>query len=203
MRGPAHITLLLAMALTISACGGDEEDTETAAAETTAAETTALEQDTDATSESQAAPVETEDGDDAAAESASAPDAAAASETAPTTDVPAVVDTIPGAIDPPLAELGEFMLLDGSGPAFIYENGDGDYLTVDSQTLGSPYEDLVSEISTDNVEAGAGSCGLNPGGTSAVCYQRTDDGVLTMTANADLLDALAQFASEYAVAASS
>ncbi len=54
--------------------------------------------------------------------------------------------TIPGALDPPPTEIGEFMLLDDSRPAFIYENGNGDYLTVDSPTLGSPYEDLVGDL---------------------------------------------------------
>lgn len=193
MRRHAHIALVAALALTISACAEDEEDTQT-----TAAESTAAEQDTDAASESEAAPMETEETDSAATEAAST------SETTPITDEAAAVDTIPAtALEAPPAEIGEFTLSDDSGPALIYANGAGDTVTVDTQTLSSPYDDLVSEISTDNVEAGAGSCGLNPGGTSAVCYQRTEDGVLTMTANADLLDVLAQFANEYAVAASS
>lgn len=99
--------------------------------------------------------------------------------------------------------MGEFTLSDDSGPAVIYDMETGEYVTVDTNVLDSPYEDLLAEIETDNTEAGTGSCGLNSGGTSAVCYQQIEGGVITMTANGDLLDLLVTFADDFATAATS
>lgn len=99
--------------------------------------------------------------------------------------------------------MGEFTLSDDSPPAMIYEMETGEYATVGTDVLSAPYEDLVAEIETDNTEAGTGSCGLNSGGTSAVCYQQIEGGVITMTANGDLLDLLVTFADDFATAATS
>ncbi|ANS77769.1 hypothetical protein SGUI_0373 [Serinicoccus hydrothermalis] len=194
----ARLTAVAALALALSACGGGDggEEASSPSEETSAAETSAMEEETmdetseepmEETSEEPMETTEEETTEDSGSEEAGS-----------------AVDTLPaGVMDSPPETVGDFTLADDSGPAVIYEMESGEYVSVDSQPLSSPYEDLVSEIETDNTEAGAGSCGLNPGGTSAVCYQRTEDGVITMNGDAGTLDLMVTFADEFAAAVSS
>ncbi|WP_151523397.1 hypothetical protein [Serinicoccus kebangsaanensis] len=190
----ARLTAAVALALTLSACGGADDGQEAASPseDTSAADTGAM--DEEATEEQTSEePVE----ETTASETTEEP-------TEEDADAGGTVDTLPaGVMDSPPQTVGEFTLADDSGPAIIYDLESGEYVSVDTQTLSSPYEDLVSEIETDNTEAGAGSCGLNPGGTSAVCYQRTEDGVITMNADAGTLELLVTFADDFAAAATS
>jgi len=128
------------------------------------------------------------DADSAAADPGAAPDGAV---------IPA------GAVSEPPAEIGEFELMDGSGPAHMYSHTEDSILiSLDSNVLSSSYEDLVGEIETDNVAAGTGSCGTNGSGTSITCYQRTEDGVITLTAVPEEIsvEGMAVFVNQYAEA---
>ncbi|WP_298886086.1 hypothetical protein [uncultured Serinicoccus sp.] len=182
-----------AVALMLSACGGEDPATDdTATAESSAEEAPAEEPTEDTTTEETAE----ETTEDTAAETTPADSEDSGEDVS--------VDTLPaGVTDAPPETVGEFTLADDSGPAVIYEMETGEYVTVDSNVLGSPYEDLVAEIETDNTEAGTGSCGLNSGGTSAVCYQQIEGGVITMTGDAAALDLLVTFADDFATAATS
>ncbi|WP_141567437.1 hypothetical protein [Serinicoccus profundi] len=188
-RYGSGVAVAAALALTLSACGGDDSASDDAAMEESPSAEAAQEPTEEETTEEET----TEDtaAETTAAESEDSGDAAA-------------VDTLPaGVIDAPPETVGEFTLSDDSGPAMIYDMETGEYVTVDTNVLASPYEDLLAEIETDNTEAGTGSCGLNSGGTSAVCYQQIEGGVITMTANGDLLDVLVTFADDFAAAATS
>lgn len=106
-----------------------------------------------------------------------------------------------GAVTEPPAQIGEFELMDGSGPAHMYSHTEDSILvSLDSNVLSSSYEDLVGEIETDNVAAGTGSCGTNGAGTSITCYQRTEDGVITLTAVPEEIsvEGMAVFVNQYA-----
>ena len=84
---------------------------------------------------------------------------------------------------PPEA-IGPFELIgDDSGPARMYSDEVSSVMiSVDTNVLSSPYEQLVEYIETDNTPAGTGSCGTNESGSSITCYQRAEGGVITMTA---------------------
>ena len=73
-------------------------------------------------------------------------------------------------------------------------------ISVDSTVLSSDYETLVAEIETDNVAAGTGSCGTNEAGSSITCYQRTEDGVITLNAVPEEIsvEEMAVFVNQYA-----
>lgn len=193
-RYGSGVAVAAALALTLSACGGDDSASDDAAMEESPSAEAAQEPTEEETTEEEMTEEETTEdtvAETTAAESEDSGDAAA-------------VDTLPaGVIDAPPETVGEFTLSDDSGPAMIYDMETGEYVTVDTNVLDSPYEDLLAEIETDNTEAGTGSCGLNSGGTSAVCYQQIEGGVITMTANGDLLDVLVTFADDFAAAATS
>lgn len=109
-----------------------------------------------------------------------------------------------GAVTDPPQEVGSFSLMEGSGPAHMYSHDEESILIgVDSTPLSTDYETLVEEIATDNTPAGTGSCGLGSTDDSIVCYQRTEDGVITVTAipsEISLEDTVA-FVDQYAVEA--
>lgn len=194
-RHGSGVAVAAALALTLSACGADDPATDEAAT----AESSAEEAPVDG-------PTEEETTEEEMTEEATTEDTAAETTAAESEDSgeAAAVDTLPaGVMDAPPETVGEFTLSDDSGPAMIYDMETGEYVTVDTNVLDSPYEDLLAEIETDNTEAGTGSCGLNSGGTSAVCYQQIEGGVITMTANGDLLDVLVTFADDFAAAATS
>ncbi|WP_087484700.1 hypothetical protein [Brachybacterium massiliense] len=105
------------------------------------------------------------------------------------------------AVAEPPQEIGEFTLMDGSGPAHMYSHSQESILiSLDSTVLSSDYESLVGEIETDHVAAGTGSCGTNESGSSMTCYQRTEDGVLTLTAVPEEIsvEEMATFVNQYA-----
>lgn len=105
------------------------------------------------------------------------------------------------AVAEPPQEIGEFTLMDGSGPAHMYSHSQESILiSLDSTVLSSDYESLVGEIETDHVAAGTGSCGTNESGSSITCYQRTEDGVLTLTAVPEEIsvEEMATFVNQYA-----
>lgn len=107
-----------------------------------------------------------------------------------------------GAVTDPPQQVGEFSLQDGSGPAHMYSHAEESILIgVDSTVLSTDYETLVEEIATDNTPAGTGSCGTNEAGTSIVCYLRTEDGVITVTAipSEISLEDTVTFADQFAV----
>src|SRR5690625_6384670 len=90
--------------------------------------------------------------------------------------------------------------MDGSCPAHMYSHTEDSILiSLDSNVLSSSYEDLVGEIEADNVAAGTGSCGTNGSGTSITCYQRTEDGVITLTAVPEEIsvEGMAVFVNQY------
>lgn len=200
MRGyAARTAAIAACAVILSACGGGDESAEEASP---VAESSA--EDTGAVEEPVTEDEPTEDMAEATEEESTEDSAEATEEDSQDGGQAGQVDSLPsGAMDTPPETVGDFTLADDSGPAVIYEMESGEYVTVDTGTLSSPYEDLVTEISTDNTEAGAGSCGLNSGGTSAVCYQRSDDGVITLTGDAETLDLMVTFADDFAAAVTS
>lgn len=186
--------------LAVAACGGSEGEEAATSEESVAAS----QPESPAATEEETADAPTEDGTGEAE-----PTETEASETEPQ----AVEDPGPaaegaelpaGTAENPPSEVGTFVLQEGEGPANIYVDSEsGAYVTVDGQTLGSPYETLVEEIATENAPAGTGSCGLNSGGTSTVCYVRSADGVITLTGDAAEVpvEQLVTFANQSAQAA--
>lgn len=166
MRKTALLLSALALStLPLAACGGGAEDAPAQDPAPTAAEDTVREDAPEGVSDGGGEP--------------------AAEEPEATVGGPAAEDTVIPAeavADPP-QEVGEFSLMDGSGPAHMYSHAEESILiSVDSTVLSSEYETLAEEIATDNAPAGTGSCGTNESGSSIVCYQRTEDGVITVTA---------------------
>lgn len=213
-RKPVMFLSALALAtLGLAACGGGADDGEEAtstpaaseeAPEEEAPEEQAPEEEADEGEEPSDAERsvpgeyadEDEDEDDAAADGGAEDSGAADPGAAPEGAV------IPaGAVTEPPQEIGGFELMDGSGPAHMYSHSEDSILiSLDSNVLGSSYEDLVGEIETDNVPAGTGSCGTNGSGTSITCYQRTEDGVITLNAVPEEIsvEEMAVFVNQYA-----
>lgn len=222
-RKPAVFLSALALAtLGLAACGGDAEETgeEATSSPTVASEEApdegvddgagdAEEQEDGASDEAAGSPSE-EYSDDAADGDADdgdaddeAQDDAAADSAADPGPAPEGAVIPAAAVGEPPAEIGEFELMDGSGPAHMYSHTEDSILiSLDSNVLSSSYEDLVGEIETDNVPAGTGSCGTNGSGTSITCYQRTEDGVITLTAVPEEIsvEGMAVFVNQYAEA---
>lgn len=182
-RHPLAVLSTLALAtLGLAACGGGDDEDPTSGPVT--APEGAPEAPTDDTQEEQAppaAPTDEVDSSDASddAEGSDAP-ADATADPGPAPEG-AVIPT--GAEANPPGKIGEYSLMDGSGPAFMYTDEDSStMISVGSDVMSSPYDALVAEIETDNIPAGTGSCGTDEAGTSITCYQRTKDGVLNLNA---------------------
>ena len=192
MRKTAVLLSTLALStLALAACGGGAEDADEGAAPAPAAtseeapEEEASEQDAAAEEAAEEDAAEAEERASAAAEEESAGEESAVAMDGAEDPGPAGEDAaIPAdAVAEPPQEIGEYTLMDGSGPAHMYSHSQESILiSLDSTVLSSDYESLVGEIETDNVAAGTGSCGTNEAGSSITCYQRTEDGVLTLTA---------------------
>ena len=87
------------------------------------------------------------------------------------------------AVAQPPKAIGPFTLGDSSGPAHMYSDDVSSVMiSLDTNVLSSPYEQLVEYIETDNTAAGTGSCGTNESGSSITCYQRAEGGVVTLNA---------------------
>jgi hypothetical protein len=193
MRKIALLLSALALStLPLTACGGGAED---APAQDPAP--TAVDEET----APEGAPEEVSDG--GGEPSAEEPEASSAEESEASAGGPAAEGAVIPAeavADPP-QEVGEFSLMDGSGPAHMYSHAEESILiSVDSTVLSSDYETLAEEIATGNTPAGTGSCGTNESGSSIVCYQRTEDGVITVTAIPEeiSLEDTAAFVDQYA-----
>lgn len=220
-RKPVVFLSALALAtLGLAACGGDEggngqeaTSSPAAASEEAPEETGDAEEqeqqdeqegsseEGESASEEYAEEGTEEDADDGTDEEAEGDDAASDSEAADPGPAAEGAVIPAGAVSEPPAEIGEFELMDGSGPAHIYSHTeDSIMVSLDSNVLSSSYEDLVGEIETDNVAAGTGSCGTNGSGTSITCYQRTEDGVVTLTGVPEELsvEEMAVFVNQYA-----
>lgn len=212
-RKPVVFLSALALAtLGLAACGGGAEENgeEATSSPTVASEEAPDEQTNDAEDQEEGASEEGADSsseeysDEQPDEDAGEDDAATDSETADPGPAPEGAVLPAGAVTEPLAEIGEFELMDGSGPAHMYSHTqDSILISLDSNVLSSSYEDLVGEIETDNVPAGTGSCGTNGSGTSITCYQRAEDGVITLTAVPEEIsvEGMAVFVNQYAEAA--
>lgn len=217
-RKPVVFLSALALAtLGLAACGGGaegggEEATSSPAAASEEApdegagdaeeqEAGASDEGADSPSEEYSDEESDEESDDGADEEAGEDDAAADSGAADPGPAAEGAVIPAGAVTEPPAEIGEFELMDGSGPAHMYSHTEDSILiSLDSTVLSSSYEDLVGEIETDNVAAGTGSCGTNGSGTSTTCYQRTEDGVITLTAVPEEIsvEGMAVFVNQYA-----
>ena len=217
-RKPVVFLSALALAtLGLAACGGGaegggEEATSSPAAASEEApdegagdaeeqEAGASDEGADSPSEEYSDEESDEESDDGADEEAGEDDAAADSGAADPGPAAEGAVIPAGAVTEPPAEIGEFELMDGSGPAHMYSHTEDSILiSLDSTVLSSSYEDLVGEIETDNVAAGTGSCGTNEAGSSITCYQRTEDGVLTLTAVPEEISVedMAVFVNQYA-----
>jgi len=195
--------LLSALALStfpLAACGGGAEDAPAQDPAPTAADEEAVREDapeevSDGGGEPSAEEPEASSAEESEAESAEESEASAGGPAAEGAVIPAEA-----VADPP-QEVGEFSLMDGSGPAHMYSHAEESILiSVDSTVLSSDYETLAEEIATDNTPAGTGSCGTNESGSSIVCYQRTEDGVITVTAIPEeiSLEDTAAFVDQYA-----
>ena len=184
------VMLLSALALVtmgLTGCGDDSTGNDDAAVEptTVSAEPTTQEEPTTAEPEES-------DADEVPLGSArETPTESAAdyAETVEDIDAPAPGPAPEGAVIPaaavgkPPQAIGPFELGESTGPARMYSDAVSSVMIgVDSNVLTSPYEQLVEYIETDNTPAGTGSCGTNESGSSITCYQRTDGGVITMTA---------------------
>lgn len=202
MRKTAVLLSALALStLALAACGGGAQEAE----ENTAPAATHEQVPQEEAAEEEAAAEAASEAEQRASEAAreDAPDdttdgAAGASDPRPEAEgavIPADV------VAEPPQEIGEFTLRDGSGPAHMYSHSQENILiSLDSAVLSSEYESLVGEIETDNVAAGTGSCGTNESGSSITCYQRTEDGVLTLIAVPEEIsvEEMAAFVNQYA-----
>ena len=210
MRKTAVLLSTLALStLALAACGGGAEDADEGAAPAPAAtseeapEEEASEQDAAAEEAAEEDAAEAEERASAAAEEESAGEESAVAMDGAEDPGPAGEGAaIPAdAVAEPPQEIGEYTLMDGSGPAHMYSHSQESILiSLDSTVLSSDYESLVGEIETDNVAAGTGSCGTNEAGSSITCYQRTEDGVLTLTAVPEEISVedMAVFVNQYA-----
>lgn len=186
-RKPAVFLSALALAtMGLTGCGDDADTTAddvepTTAAEepTTAEEPTAAGSDPDA--EDEGVITERETPTESLADHADTVDDIDAPDPGPAPE--GAVIPAQSVAKPPQA-IGPFTLDEaGAGPARMYSDEVSSVMIgVDTNVLTSPYEQLVEYIETDNTPAGTGSCGTNESGSSITCYQRTDGGVITMTA---------------------
>ena len=205
-RKPVMFFSALALAAVgLTGCGDDVDGNGDAAEPTTASEeATTQEEPTTAEQEEQTdAEVDLEDSGrgaptDSAADHAASVDDIGAPDPGPAPEgavIPAAT-----VAKPPQA-IGPFSLGEDSGPAHMYSDEVSSVMiSVDTNVLSSPYEQLVEYIETDNVPAGTGSCGTNESGSSITCYQQTDDGVITLTAIPEeiSLDDMVVFVNHYA-----
>ena len=199
MRKTAVLLSTLALStLGLAACGGGAEEVDESAAPATAVTSEeASEEEAAAEDASEAEQREAEAAEEEASEK-NAEGATGASDPGPAAE-DAVIPA--DAVAEPPQEIGEYSLMEGSGPAHMYSHSEESILiSVDSTVLSSDYETLVAEIETDNVAAGTGSCGTNEAGSSITCYQRTDDGVITLNAVPEELsvEEMAVFVNQYA-----
>lgn len=182
-RKPAvFLSALVLASLGLTACGsnsdspGDDATTPPAAHE----ETTTQEGRTTPAADAEDAVEEptdtTEDTDDETADTAA--------ETADPGPAPDGAVIPAAAVAKPPETIAQFTLMDGEGPAHIYStDSPSAMVALDGNVLSSPYETLAEYIETDNTPAGTGSCGTDEAGTSITCYQRVEDGVVTLTAS--------------------
>ena len=199
MRKTAVLLSTLALStLGLAACGGGAEEVDESAAPATAVTSEeASEEEAAAEDASEAEQREAEAAEEEASEK-NAEGATGASDPGPAAE-DAVIPA--DAVAEPPQEIGEYSLMEGSGPAHMYSHSEESILiSVDSTVLSSDYETLVAEIETDNVPAGTGSCGTNEAGSSITCYQRTEDGVITLNAVPEELsvEEMAVFVNQYA-----
>lgn len=200
MRKTAVLLSTLALStLALAACGGGAPEEESSAPALTGEEAPQEEATEEAASEAEqrASEAASEAADEDAPE-----DAAGGADEGADPGPAAEGAVIPAdAVAEPPQEIGEFTLMDGSGPAHMYSHSQESILiSLDSTVLSSDYESLVGEIETDHVAAGTGSCGTNESGSSITCYQRTEDGVLTLTAVPEEIsvEEMATFVNQYA-----
>ena len=189
MRKTAVLLSTLTLStLALAACGGGAEEAGESPAPAASSEAAPEEQKTseeeaaaedDAEAEQRESAAEDQDAEEDAPEEDTG-EAAGASDPGPAAE-DAVIPA--AAVADPPQEIGEYTLMEGSGPAHMYSHAEESILiSLDSTVLSSDYEALVGEIETDNAPAGTGSCGTDEAGSSITCYQRTEDGVLTLTA---------------------
>ena len=183
-RKPVMFLSALALAtMGVTGCGDDSDGNDdaaveptTASAEPTTAEPTTAEPEEDKVPIGSARELPTE----SLADHAETVDDIDAPDPGPAADGAVIPAT---SVTKPPQAIGPFTLRDGSGPAHMYADEVASVMiSVDSNVLSSPYEQLVESIETDNTAAGTGSCGTNEAGSSITCYQQTDDGVITMNA---------------------
>ncbi|MEE6286898.1 hypothetical protein V2J52_04425 [Georgenia sp. MJ173] len=181
------LSALALVSMGLTGCGGDADGNGDAAEPTTATEE-ATTQEEPTSSEPETQSPEEEDSADSlrGAPTDSAADYAA---TVDDIDAPDPGPAPEGAVIPaaavakPPQAIGPFSVGESSGPAHMYSDDVSSLMiSLDSNILGSPYEQLVEYIETDNTPAGTGSCGTNESGSAITCYQRVDGGVVTMTA---------------------
>lgn len=199
MRKTAVLLSTLALStLALAACGGGAEEADESTAPATAITSEeASEEEAAAEAASEVEQREAEAAEEEASEE-SADGATGASDPGPAAE-DAVIPA--DAVAEPPQEIGAYSLMEGSGPAHMYSHSEESILiSVDSTVLSSDYETLVAEIETDNVAAGTGSCGTNEAGSSITCYQRTEDGVITLNAVPEEIsvEEMAVFVNQYA-----
>lgn len=199
MRKTAVLLSTLALStLALAACGGGAEEADESIAPATAITSEeASEEEAAAEAASEVEQREAEAAEEEASEK-SADGATGASDPGPAAG-DAVIPA--DAVAEPPQEIGAYSLMEGSGPAHMYSHSEESILiSVDSTVLSSDYETLVAEIETDNVAAGTGSCGTNEAGSSITCYQRTEDGVITLNAVPEEIsvEEMAVFVNQYA-----
>lgn len=199
MRKTAVLLSTLALStLALAACGGGAEEADESTAPATAITSEeASEEEAAAEAASEVEQREAEAAEEEASEK-SADGATGASDPGPAAE-DAVIPA--DAVAEPPQEIGAYSLMEGSGPAHMYSHSEESILiSVDSTVLSSDYETLVAEIETDNVPAGTGSCGTNEAGSSITCYQRTEDGVITLNAVPEEIsvEEMAVFVNQYA-----
>lgn len=199
MRKTAVLLSTLALStLALAACGGGAEEADESIAPATAITSEeASEEEAAAEAASEVEQREAEAAEEEASEK-SADGATGASDPGPAAE-DAVIPA--DAVAEPPQEIGAYSLMEGSGPAHMYSHSEESILiSVDSTVLSSDYETLVAEIETDNVAAGTGSCGTNEAGSSITCYQRTEDGVITLNAVPEEIsvEEMAVFVNQYA-----
>lgn len=185
-RTPVLFLSALALAtMGLTGCGKDSDGGGDAAEPTTASEaTTTPEEPTTPEPETETGAEEDTSDSDAPADGAAAGPATVDDIEAPDPGPAPEGAVIPAdAVAKPPQAIGPFTLGESTGPAGIYSDEVSSVMiAVDSNVLSSPYESLVEYIETDNTPAGTGSCGTNETGSSITCYQRTSDGVITITA---------------------
>ena len=193
-RKPVLLLSTLALAtIGLTGCGDDSTDGGEATEPTTAAaEPTTPAPEPTTPEPEMTTPAEEETTDSAADADLGASDPGPAAEGA----------VIPAeALATPPEAIGPYTLDESTGPARMYNDESFTVMiAVDSNVLSSPYESLVEYIETDNTAAGTGSCGTNESGSSITCYQRTADGVITVTATPEQisLEDMVVFVNHYA-----